>query len=331
MTIRRVLFVLIPTLMLAGYAVRAEKDELKSGPQVEDKLPGPFLSLVTNSEDPSLVGKKIDFFERYGGDPAVLVVAREMTKPLAGLVKKLDAEVAEMKSAKLRVIIVILSDGEAVEKDLTDLAQKEGTRNVNLAIMEPDGPKRFKLAKDAEVTVLMYKNRIVKANHAFKGRLDEKDVERVLADLPKIVSKLPAEEKQETMDLSIYRPADIKWKEGPASIPAGAKLAVLEGDPSKEGPFVIRLKLPDGYRIAPHTHPKPERLTVISGTFNIGMGEKFDASKGTAMPAGTFGTWAPGMKHFVWTKGETVVQLHGTGPWMIEYVDPSDDPRKGKK
>jgi quercetin dioxygenase-like cupin family protein len=146
-----------------------------------------------------------------------------------------------------------------------------------------------------------------------------------------LVGTVPADDKKEIMELSVYPPADIKWKDGPASIPAGAKLAVLEGDPAKEGPFVIRLKLPDGYRIPPHTHPKPERLTVISGTFNIGMGEKFDASKGTTMPAGTFGTWAPGMKHYVWTKGETVVQLHGVGPWVIEYVDPADDPRKAKK
>ena len=74
----------------------------------------------------------------------------------------------------------------------------------------------------------------------------------------------------------------------------------------------------------------PERLTVISGTFNIGMGDKFDASKTTAMPPGSFGTWEAGMKHYVWAKGETIVQLHGTGPWMIEYVNPADDPRKKK-
>jgi quercetin dioxygenase-like cupin family protein len=127
---------------------------------------------------------------------------------------------------------------------------------------------------------------------------------------------------------NIYKATDIKWKDGPASIPPGAKFAVLEGDPTKEGPFVMRLKLPDGYRIPPHVHPKPERLTVISGMFNIGMGEKFDDSKGTAMPAGSYGTWKAGMKHFVWTKSETVVQLHGVGPWTIEYVDPKDDPRK---
>src|SRR6266849_10011770 len=104
-----------------------------------------------------------------------------------------------------------------------------------------------------------------------------------------LVGASAADDKKEAMELSVYAPADIKWKEGPASIPKGASLAVLEGDPTKEGPFVIRLKLPDGYRIPSHTHPKAERLTVISGTFNIGMGEKFDVSKGQAMPAGTFG------------------------------------------
>src|SRR5207253_2770961 len=106
--------------------------------------------------------------------------------------------------------------------------------------------------------------------------------------------------------IDVYLPGQIKWKDGPASLPKGAKMAVLEGDPAKEGPFVMRLQLPDGYRIPPHVHPKPERVTVISGAFNIGMGDKFDASAGREMPAGSFGTWPAGMKHFVWTKGETV-------------------------
>ena len=140
-----------------------------------------------------------------------------------------------------------------------------------------------------------------------------------------------AGEHEDAMDVSIHVPADIKWKEGPASLPKGAKLAVLEGDPGKEGPFVMRVMLPDGYRLPPHTHPKPERVTVISGVFNLGMGSKFDVKNTRAMPAGTLGVWAPGMKHFVWTKGETVVQFHGTGPWVIEYVDPNDDPRNVKK
>lgn len=127
-------------------------------------------------------------------------------------------------------------------------------------------------------------------------------------------------------------PADsTKWTEGPPSLPPGAKIAVLEGDPSKEGPFVFRVKAPDGYRIPPHTHPKTERITVISGVFNIGMGDKFDAAKANPMPAGTYGYWETGMKHFVWIKGETVVQFHGMGPWRIDYVNPADDPRNQGK
>ena len=126
-------------------------------------------------------------------------------------------------------------------------------------------------------------------------------------------------------------PADFKWQDGPPSLPKGAKMVLLEGNPSKEGAFVMRVKMPDGYRIAPHTHPKDERVTVISGTFHIGMGEKFDEKDAKVMPAGAYGHWPAGMKHFVWCKGETVLQFHGTGPWSIQYVNPTDDPRNSKK
>lgn len=128
----------------------------------------------------------------------------------------------------------------------------------------------------------------------------------------------------------VFSAKEIKWRDGPASLPPGAKMAVFEGDPMKDGPFVMRLWLPDGYRVPPHTHPKTERLTVISGTFNIGMGDKFDAKAGREMPAGSFGYWGAGMKHFAWAKGETVIQLHGIAPWSIQYVDPGDDPRNKK-
>jgi quercetin dioxygenase-like cupin family protein len=120
---------------------------------------------------------------------------------------------------------------------------------------------------------------------------------------------------------------DLKWIDPPAILPPGAKVAVLEGDPGKDGPFVMRVRMPDGYRIPPHTHPKPERITVISGTFNVAMGDKFDLTKGRAMPAGAFGTWPAGMKHYVWAKGDTVIQLHGTGPWTLAYLNAKDDPR----
>jgi hypothetical protein len=126
----------------------------------------------------------------------------------------------------------------------------------------------------------------------------------------------------------LYTPDGLKWEDGPKSLPKGAKMVVLEGDPNAPGPFVLRLKVPDGYKIPPHVHPKPERLTVISGSFHFGMGDKFDAKHATALPAGSFGTWPAGMRHFVWCEGETVVQLHGDGPWQIEYLNPLDDPRR---
>ena len=138
-------------------------------------------------------------------------------------------------------------------------------------------------------------------------------------------------EGSEAKDASIHRPDRLEWKEGPASLPAGAKMAILEGDPTKPGPFVMRIKLPDGYKLPPHTHPKPERVTVISGSFHLGMGEKFDPKKAQELSAGTYGTWPAGMKHFVWVEGETIVQFHGDGPWTINYLNPNDDPRKPKK
>ena len=141
----------------------------------------------------------------------------------------------------------------------------------------------------------------------------------------------PHASKDGVMDLSIHTVKDVKWADAPPSLPRGAKIAVLEGDPTKEGPFVFRALLPDGYRIPPHIHPKVERITVISGTFNVGMGDKFDQTKGNAMPAGAYGYWSAGMKHFVWAKGETVIQFHGMGPWSLQYVNPEDDPRNAKR
>lgn len=130
---------------------------------------------------------------------------------------------------------------------------------------------------------------------------------------------------------SVYRSGEIKWTDGPALLPAGASMAVLEGDSSAEGPFVIRFKFPDKYRIAPHTYPKTERVTVITGTLQLGMGEKFDENAAQALPAGTFGFWPAQMQHFAWAEAETILQLHGIGPWQITYVNPDDDPRNQKR
>jgi quercetin dioxygenase-like cupin family protein len=129
-------------------------------------------------------------------------------------------------------------------------------------------------------------------------------------------------------DHKIVAPNEVKWAPAPASVPKGAEVAVLYGDPSKDGPFAMRLKMPKGYAIPPHTHPKPEIVTVISGTFQIGMGDAADKSKVTALPAGGFFGFPPGMTHFAFIDEDTVVQINSNGPWGLTYVNPKDDPRQ---
>jgi len=96
------------------------------------------------------------------------------------------------------------------------------------------------------------------------------------------------------------------------------------------GDFTIRLKVPDGYKIAPHTHPHRENVTVLSGTLKVGMGDKFDASKMASFGAGSFAYLDPSMHHYAMASGETVIQIHGMSPAKINYINPADDP-SGKK
>jgi quercetin dioxygenase-like cupin family protein len=104
---------------------------------------------------------------------------------------------------------------------------------------------------------------------------------------------------------------------------------VEQGDPSKEGPFVYRVKLPANYKIAPHYHKAIENVTVLSGVFFIGMGEKFDQGSGKELPVGGFVSVPPTHRHFAWAGGEeTLIQVHGVGPTDITFVNPADDPRK---
>ena len=142
-------------------------------------------------------------------------------------------------------------------------------------------------------------------------------------------AQMAAKEKMPTH--GIFTPSDIKWMDAPPILPPGAKIAILEGDPAKPGLFTMRLKLPDGYKIPPHWHPAVEHVTVVSGTFNVGLGDTFDETKGNTMPAGTFAYLAPKMHHFAWTKGETEIQVHALAPWKLVYVNPADDPSKMKK
>src|SRR4030095_11330927 len=165
-------------------------------------------------------------------------------------------------------------------------------------------------------------------NHSMKTILGSASV--MLLTLGFSLTRSPAEETQ-SVDMRFYPPTTIEWKAGPAALPTSAKMAVLEGDPTKEGPFVVRFQFPEGYHIPPHTHPKTERVTVISGVLYLATGEALDRSSAKKLPAGSFGYWPAGMKHTAWSEGETVIQLHGVGPWQINYVNPADDPRNAKK
>lgn len=120
---------------------------------------------------------------------------------------------------------------------------------------------------------------------------------------------------------------DLEWGPGPASLPEGAQAAVLYGDPGAKEVFALRLRLPDGYAIAPHTHPRPELVTVISGTLHLGTGPDVDGET-ERLDAGGFFGMEPGMIHFIHAEGETVVQLNSMGPWVIDYVNDEDDPRR---
>jgi quercetin dioxygenase-like cupin family protein len=120
----------------------------------------------------------------------------------------------------------------------------------------------------------------------------------------------------------------VKWAAAPPSLPKGAQIAVLYGDPSKEGSFVYRLKFPAGYKVPPHMHPNDENVTVISGTVHIGTGDKLDPKKGEAVKPGGYFHMPKGMHHFGWVTEETVLQLNGVGPIGVTYINPADDPRK---
>jgi hypothetical protein len=128
---------------------------------------------------------------------------------------------------------------------------------------------------------------------------------------------------------NVFTSDTIPWGPPPPFVAPGAQLAVIEGNPmASTGDYTIRLKMPDGYRIAPHWHPKRENVTVISGTFKVGMGDTFDKDKMGSFPAGSFAYLDPDMHHYAMASGEVIVQVHGSAPLQFNYVNPADDPSK---
>jgi len=139
---------------------------------------------------------------------------------------------------------------------------------------------------------------------------------------------LPGLAQAQGHGMHLFTPREMTWVNGPPSLPAGAKVAILEGNPAEAGPFTMRLWVPADTKAAPHFHSGIEHATIIAGSVHFGMGETFDLEKLRPFPAGSFVVMPPQMAHYALFKEEAVLQLHGIGPWTITYVNPADDPRK---
>ena len=153
----------------------------------------------------------------------------------------------------------------------------------------------------------------------------------VLALFFAVASMLSAGAIAADTDQVLVNSGDLKWMAAPPALPKGAKLAVLYGDPTKNGAFVIRLMAPAGYRIPPHWHSQTENLTVVSGTLYLGPGDAMDATHAHALRAGGYHYLPAKAHHYAFTKVATVIQVHGEGPFDIVYVNDKDDPQKMAK
>ena len=125
--------------------------------------------------------------------------------------------------------------------------------------------------------------------------------------------------------------AAIKWGPPPPSFPAGAKFAVIDGDPAAKGLVTVRFAMPAGYKIAPHWHPTDEHITVLSGSLSIGMGDALDTKQGKLLKPGGYAVAPANMHHYAWTKTGATIQVHMNGPFAITYVNPADDPSQSAK
>jgi quercetin dioxygenase-like cupin family protein len=148
-----------------------------------------------------------------------------------------------------------------------------------------------------------------------------------------LVGGLCAVGQAQTQGQVIQAPLEAHWGPAPAMLPAGAKIAVLAGDPTKAVPYTIRLRFPANYSIPPHSHPTDEHVVVVSGALTFGMGDKLvrgaDANK--TLTSGGFALMPAGMNHYAYTSAqETTIVLYGQGPVEFKYVNPTDDPRNAR-
>jgi hypothetical protein len=176
---------LLGLALVAGVALAGEG--LLSGPQVGQTVPGPFHPLNVTGPD---AGNKVCLYCKNGTNPVAMIFAREVSDPLTKLIKKIDAATAKHEDSKMGSFVVFLNDSEDLPKTLKDLAEKEGIKTTILSTDNPAGPEAYKVAKEADVTVVLYNEHKVKANFAFaKGELKDKDVDLIVADVSKILAK----------------------------------------------------------------------------------------------------------------------------------------------
>ena len=149
---------------------------------------------------------------------------------------------------------------------------------------------------------------------------------RVVAALSLGVSASFAADEMATTHV-VFTTEAIQWGDAPPVLPAGAKMAVLKGDPAEEGIFTARLLMPAGYKIMPHWHPASENVTVMSGTAWLGTGSTFDKTRAQKLPPGSYTSIPPRHQHFAWAETECVIQLTAMGPWQLYYINPDDDPQ----
>jgi hypothetical protein len=169
---------LVVGLTLAG-------ENIKSGPPVGKQVPGPFHPLNVTGES---AGEKACLYCKNGSSPVAMIFAREISNNLIALIKKIDECTAKNKDNKMGSFVVFLNDAEDLSNQLKALAEKEGIKSTVLAIDNPAGPQDYKIARDADVTVILYTDHTVKANHAFaRGQLNEANIAQIVGDVAKIL------------------------------------------------------------------------------------------------------------------------------------------------
>ena len=140
-----------------------------------------------------------------------------------------------------------------------------------------------------------------------------------------------AAETHAAADHLVVKHDQLVWGPVPPQFPAGDELAVMQGNPGGDGFYVLRVRMPGGYKIMPHWHPTAENVTVLSGTLHVAAGDKFDDKTGDTLGAGGYVSLPALMHHYAWSEGPTEIQIHGVGPFAIFYINPADDPSHMQK